>query len=229
MYLILDATKRIVAMSNHASFVRRQNNGVVILCPEESADAIYADDSNTFWELEAIGQGYCMELVEDVPDSVSAGFYFYHAGEFYTTEADLQALALAKTPELASLMFVQFAETGQIDDVTATEHAEQFADWAYPISYVAGQIRTDPTDGNIYRVNDGQGHTSQEGWNPSLTPALWSKIGDPTAEWPDWSQPIGSADTYPLGAKTTHADSHWVSTVANNVWEPGVYGWEAAE
>ena len=33
-------------------------------------------------------------------------------------------------------------------------------------------------------------------------------------------------DAYPLGAKVSHNEKHWTSTVENNVWEPGVYGWE---
>jgi len=39
-------------------------------------------------------------------------------------------------------------------------------------------------------------------------------------------QPIGAQDAYPLGAKVSHDGKHWVSAAANNVWEPGVYGWE---
>ena len=34
-------------------------------------------------------------------------------------------------------------------------------------------MRTDPLDGKLYRVREGQAHTSVEGWNPSLTPAIW--------------------------------------------------------
>lgn len=33
-------------------------------------------------------------------------------------------------------------------------------------------------------------------------------------------------NSYSLGAKVSHKEKHWTSTVANNVWEPGVYGWE---
>lgn len=41
-------------------------------------------------------------------------------------------------------------------------------------------------------------------------------------------QDIGAHDAYALGAKVSHKEKHWTSTVANNVWEPGVYGWEEA-
>ena len=41
----------------------------------------------------------------------------------------------------------------------------------------------------------------------------------------DWKQPTDPCDTYQVGDKVMHAGSQWISTAANNVWEPGVYGW----
>lgn len=80
------------------------------------------------------------------------------------------------------------------------------------------------------RVQDGgklyeciQSHTPQIGWNPSLTPALWKEVS--LDEWPEWVQPLGSADAYNQGDKVSHNDKHWTSDVDANVWEPGVYGW----
>lgn len=136
-----------------------------------------------------------------------------------------KANPLTEIARATTIVFVLMAEAGQIDDVTATENAGQFAAWNYPIRYDAGQIRRDPLDGNLYRVNEGQGHTSQQGWNPSLTPALWSKIGDPAEEWPAWSQPLGAHDAYSAGDKVSHNGKRWVSDLDGNVWEPGTYGW----
>ena len=59
-----------------------------------------------------------------------------------------------------------------------------------------------------------------------MSASLWKEIGDPAAEWPEWSQPIGAVDAYALGDKVSHNDKHWISTCDSNVWEPGVYGWE---
>lgn len=69
-------------------------------------------------------------------------------------------------------------------------------------------------------------HTSQTDWAPDVSPSLWVRVDDPAIEWPEWVQPLGSTDAYALGAKVSHNDKHWVSTVDNNTWEPGVYGWE---
>lgn len=123
------------------------------------------------------------------------------------------------------IAFVAMAESGTIDSVTAGEHPELFAEWAYPVDFKPGQMRRDPLDGCLYQVNDGKGHTSQEGWPPSLTPDLWHKASDPAEEWPEWSQPIGAHDTYDEGDKTTHNEKRWISDYNDNVWEPGVFGW----
>lgn len=75
---------------------------------------------------------------------------------------------------------------------------------------------------NLYRVV--QSHTSQSDWTPDKTPALFTKIS--TEEFPEWVQPTGAQDAYMSGDKVTHNSKHWISTADNNVWEPGVYGWD---
>ena len=69
-----------------------------------------------------------------------------------------------------------------------------------------------------------QAHTSQTSWMPDITPALWTRVT--IEEWPEWVQPLGTQDAYMQGDKVAHNNKHWISTADNNVWEPGVYGWE---
>jgi|SRR5690625_533548 len=38
-----------------------------------------------------------------------------------------------------------------------------------------------------------------------------------------WAQPVTVG--YPKGWRAEHGGRYWISTVANNVWEPGVSGW----
>ena len=121
-----------------------------------------------------------------------------------------------------SITFVTLAETGTIDEETATEHIDLFSPWVEGIAYEMGNIRS--YEGELHRCV--QAHTSQSDWTPDNTPALWVKIGDPAVEFPEWSQPIGAHDAYNKGDKVSHNDKHWVSTVDANVWQPGVYGWE---
>lgn len=227
MYLIINSRKLIAEICQHPSYVRRQDNGVVILSDKEHADAIYSNDSDTFWPTAPFGyvsESHTLVEVDIVPSEVKAGYYFYHAGEFYTTEKNLSALAKAQAPELANLIFVKMAEAGEFDDTTIAEHPEQFPQWAYPVAYAEGAVCQ--YNGKLYRCL--QAHTSQETWRAAAVPSLWKEIGNPTGEWPEWSQPVGAVDTYPLDAKVAHNGKHWVSTVDNNVWEPGVYGWEEA-
>ncbi len=91
--------------------------------------------------------------------------------------------------------------------------------------------------GTAYNVNDRrcygetlykcvQAHTSQDDWTPDITPALWTVVS--IEEWPEWRQPTGAQDAYMTGDKVSHNGLHWVSTADNNVWEPGVYGWDQA-
>ena len=128
--------------------------------------------------------------------------------------------------EAVGVAFVTLAEAGNIDAVTASEHTELFAPWAFPVAYKTSNIRE--RNGKLYKCL--QDHTSQETWTPEDSPSLWVGISDPAEEWPEWSQPVGSTDAYAKGAKVSHNGKHWTSNVDANVWEPGVYGWtEASE
>lgn len=83
--------------------------------------------------------------------------------------------------------------------------------------------------GEIYLYNDElyrvvQDHTTQNDWTPDKTPALYTKIS--VEEFPQWVQPTGAQDAYKKGDKVTYENKHWISTADNNVWQPGVYGWD---
>lgn len=114
-----------------------------------------------------------------------------------------------------------------LSDEDAIEAVELFPKWATDIDYVVDQrIRYED---KLYRVV--QAHTSQEGWEPPVTPALWTEVAKP-GEIPVWKQPTGAQDAYMTGDKVhypTADDPIYISTVDNNVWEPGVYGWEVIE
>lgn len=69
-------------------------------------------------------------------------------------------------------------------------------------------------------------HTSQEDWNPEVSPSLFAKVLIPNENIiPAWEQP-GSTNSYMIGDKVMHNNKYWISTIDVNVWEPGVYGWE---
>lgn len=82
-------------------------------------------------------------------------------------------------------------------------------------------------DPQLYQVL--QDHTSAAEWTPDAATSLYKAIGITADGYPEWVQPLGATDTYSKGDKVSHNDSHWVSDVDNNVWEPGVYGWTEVE
>ena len=114
-----------------------------------------------------------------------------------------------------------------LDDTDALTAIELFAPWQTDTAYtVDTRIRY---NGNLYRVV--QAHTSQADWTPDITPALYTEVEEP-GTIPVWKQPTGAQDAYMTGDKVRYPDEQgdvYVSTVDNNVWEPGVYGWEKEE
>ena len=126
------------------------------------------------------------------------------------------------TPQRAArLRPVIEAAATSLPDGEAAKAVELFPAWAYPVSYIVGNRVSDGS--KLYKCL--QAHTSQADWEPEDSPSLWVGISDPSEEWPEWSQPVGSTDAYSKGAKVSYNSKHWTSNVDANVWEPGVYGW----
>ena len=189
-----------IGLTENLNFIKQAENGCFILCPEPNASGIVFE--GTAYHL--LGREALAECETVCLEEVDGGS------------------EITRAAETGGIIFVTLAEAGSIDPVTAAEHAELFAEWAYPINYKTGQIRR--YKNSLYKCV--QDHTSQEGWTPDTASSLWSLTADPAEEWPTWIAPVGAHDFYSMGAKVTHNEKHWVSICENNVWEPGVYGWE---
>lgn len=112
------------------------------------------------------------------------------------------------------------AET--LDDESAAESVELFPIWATDTDYAVGDRRR--YEGLLYKCL--QAHTSQVTWNPADAPSLWAKVLNPDpGEIPEWEQPE-STNPYMMGDKVRHNEKIWISVIDNNVWEPGIYGWD---
>lgn len=97
-----------------------------------------------------------------------------------------------------------------------------FKNWTPGIQYeINSRVQY---QGILYKVL--QSHTSQSDWTPDIASSLYARvlIPDPTII-PEWEQP-SSTNPYMLGDKVRHNGFIWVSIIDNNVWEPGIYGWE---
>lgn len=80
-----------------------------------------------------------------------------------------EVVTVARAAELRPMIE---AAAMSLPDSDAAKAVELFPAWAYPVSYAVGDRRTD--GGKLYKCR--QAHTSQEGWKPSATPALWGVI-----------------------------------------------------
>ena len=109
-----------------------------------------------------------------------------------------------------------------LTDEQAATVQELFKPWNAESTYAVGdRVRY---GGELYRCLTA--HTAQAAWTPTDAPSLWAKVlTDPSGEILPWVQP-DSTNPYAKGDKVTHNGKTWVSTVDNNVWEPGAYGWE---
>ena len=66
-----------------------------------------------------------------------------------------------------------------LDDETAATVPSLFTPWTVGEDVVEGDRRYYAPTGRLYKIREGQGHTTQESWTPDKTPALWAVIGDP--------------------------------------------------
>ena len=116
--------------------------------------------------------------------------------------------------------------SASLNDEAALETPELFAPWVVGSAYlVTERVRY---NGQLYRCV--QAHTSQEGWEPPVTPALWAAVAEP-GEIPVWRQPTGAQDAYNTGDKVYYPDRDgpiYESLIDNNVWSPESYpaGWK---
>lgn len=197
--------------------------------------------------------------------------------------------------EARAIRAITEAGAGTLTDTDALrpENRKLHPKWRSGIAYTVGQ-RVQYGD-RLYKC--AQTHTSQQGWEPVNTPALWQGIdeshtgtrqdpipyggnmalengkyysqygvvyrcfrdtGNPVyhdlsaliglyvevnddsqdtpvateppsvTEIPEWVQPNGS-NPYQIGDRVSYNGRVWESFVANNVWQPGVYGWNEVE
>ena len=189
-----------IGLTEQPTYVEPLDNGSYGLCGERLAKGIAYE-----------GRVYALEGRGGMEGLETVALIQTDAGQVIRSQDKVQ-----------SILFVTAAEQGAVDDVTAAEHPDLFAPWASGIAYTVGNIRR--YGGALYRCVTA--HTSQDDWTPDQSASLWSQVADPSEEWPAWSQPIGAHDTYMTGDKVSYEDKHWVSTVDDNVWTPGAYGWE---
>lgn len=125
--------------------------------------------------------------------------------------------------------FMQMSvQSANLPDDQAMEVADLYPDWiamkAYAVDEIVKYGVNADGETQLYKVI--QAHTSQEDWKPDVTASLYKAIGFTDDGVSIWTQPLGATDAYMKGDVVSFEDQLWISTVDNNVWQPGVYGWE---
>lgn len=125
--------------------------------------------------------------------------------------------------------FVQMSvQSANLTDEKAMEVADLYPEWAAMKAYTTNEIVKYGVNADgetqLYKVI--QAHTSQADWTPDTATSLYKKIGFTDEGVSIWTQPLGAADAYMKGDVVSFENQLWESTVDNNVWQPGVYGWE---
>lgn len=128
-------------------------------------------------------------------------------------------MKLARAMELRAIIEEAMSKE---DDSVVLETPQLLPEWKAGVTYKTG--KKIQYGGIVWKVL--QDHTSQEGWEPGVAPSLFAEVLIPDPDViPEWKQP-DSTNPYMKGDKVTHNGSTWVSSIDNNVWEPGVYGWD---
>lgn len=127
--------------------------------------------------------------------------------------------------EVTQMLITAQINTLSVDDNTALRMTAFYPEWAAGVDYTA-EYKVQ-RNGTLYKVL--RGHTSHAGWLPENSPSIYAKVLIPDENViPEWEQP-DSTNAYMTGDRTMHNGTKWESTVDNNVWEPGVYGWKEIE
>lgn len=129
-------------------------------------------------------------------------------------------LSLAQTKESANHLTKDLALAGSFNEEQYKDLVLVNPPYKVGFSYSVNDVFS--YNSQLYKVV--QAHVSQDDWIPSSLPALYTKIPPPGTVAP-WVQPTGAQDAYQLGDRVLFNALVWESTVNNNVWQPGVFGW----
>lgn len=164
--------------------IRLHKNGSYVPCADDEADGFCAkmavpmkdEDGNEYHSLS--DTVFCL-AGHELRGTEPVGSYEEMGAAIPLTEAENavsavvsltgEVVTVARAAELRPMIE---AAAMSLPDSEAAKAVELFPAWAYPVSYIVGNRVSD--GGKLYKCR--QAHTSQEGWKPSATPALWVVI-----------------------------------------------------
>ena len=163
-------------------------------------------------------------------DYVDTGTYVKAMYEVVKIELTEEEQLIEQTNKAMEIFNINFNDLlPDLTDEQALEMPLLFPKWQAGKEYVVGDRVL--YLGTLYKVI--QAHTSQQGWEPDITPSLFAKnliVKDDDGgqvDIPEWEQP-GSTNPYMKGDKVKFEGKIYQSLIDNNVWSPAAYpqGWE---
>lgn len=91
-------------------------------------------------------------------------------------EAEIVAIAGAPVTDVAMVRAVVEAGAATLSDGEAAKMPSLSQKWVVGEAVEPGDRRYYEPTGRLYKVRDGQGHTTQADWPPDQTPAMWAVI-----------------------------------------------------
>lgn len=103
--------------------------------------------------------------------------------------------------------------------------------WVLGGTFAPGDIRSHA--GKLWRMIGGASHTALDAnWQPSIAMSLWAETW-PSGVIPEWRQPQGAHDAYPVGFTVTLNGVFWESLINANTTEPdtqaGLQYWQEVD
>lgn len=144
-------------------------------------DGVSVESLKTVGEQHTDLQGFCT-TVRKFQDGSEATDRFrvlehYHSAEsggkmydWYIIDSHTRSIKGAPDPTTRAAVRLAMMQAQSLPDAQALEVPELYPGWEPGADYAAQYIVSRP-NGRLYRCQ--QGHTSQEGWEPENTPALW--------------------------------------------------------
>ena len=163
-------------------------------------------------------------------DYVDTGAYVKAMYEVVKIELTEEEQLIEQTNKAMEIFNINFNDLlPDLTDEQALEMPLLFPKWQAGKEYVVGDRVL--YLGTLYKVI--QAHTSQQGWEPDITPSLFAKnliVKDDDGgqvDIPEWEQP-GSTNPYMKGDKVRFEGKIYQSLIDQNVWSPAAYpqGWE---
>lgn len=234
MYLICDYKGMIAEVCENPAWIKRQSNGVDVLCPESEATALYSNDTDSYYpagRAAVSGTPYHLAEVDSVPAGAGKGWK-YENGQF-------SKAAFIPTVEESVAAFAKLSLASIEEEDTKLKVSGLYEDWQ-PGSYAVGDIYNTHAGGSL-------GAEWEQTWEvfQAYDNETYPDIAPGNAAWHTFNRPLhgksvetarpfvpvqGSHDLYRAGEYMVYTDGKPYRCKQDTNFSPEDYpqAWEVA-